>query len=392
MKFYSADYVLPVTSSPIKDGIIAVNEAGKILEIFSPQNLSPENSLQVEKHKGLIVPGFVNAHCHLELSHLYKKIDQGEGLIPFIRKIISSRSDFSEEVIREAMDRADREMWENGIVAVGDISNSSVSKQVKQNSQIYYHTFLELIGFNPEKANHVYEAGLKLKEAFGSLPASLVPHASYSVCKELLKLINANCVESECVLSIHNQESEEENKFYRYKTGGFLDFYQSINVPIGFFKPQARNSLQSIIPLLVKESKVMLVHNTYTSLKDIYFVRRFIKEITWCFCPGANLYIEQRLPKIDFFLFDDFNITLGTDSLASNTGLSIFNELKLLHENFTDINLEETISWATLNGAKALKISDRFGSLDPGKTPGLNLITNTKGLKLTKDSKVLKLV
>jgi cytosine/adenosine deaminase-related metal-dependent hydrolase len=392
MKFYSADYILPVTSPPVKDGIVAVNTDGKIEKIFSPKNFPQENTSQVEKYKGLIVPGFVNAHCHLELSHLYRRITGGEGLIPFIRKVISSRSDLDDETVESAMRRADAEMWGNGIVAVGDVSNRSVSKAVKLGSKIFYHTFVELLGFDPGNVDLVYKEGLKLKEEFEGLAVSLVPHAPYSACKELIRLINADCVACNSVLAIHNQETEEENKFYRYKTGDFLDFYRDLNIPIDFFKPQARNSLQSIMPLFAKELALMLVHNTYTSLKDIYFVRRFTQDITWCFCPGANLYIEQRLPKVNFFLFNDFNITLGTDSLASNTNLCILAELKLVHENFPNLNFTETVSWATLNGAKALKISDRFGSLDPGKTPGLNLIIHTDELNLTKKSRVVKLI
>jgi len=134
------------------------------------------------------------------------------------------------------------------------------------------------------------------------------------------------------------------------------------------------------------------VHNTYTSLKDIYFIRRFGREISWCFCPNANLYIEGRLPKIDLFLAHDFNITLGTDSLASNDGLSILEELKTLHRLQPNLSLLRTIHWATLNGAKFLGIDDKFGSIEPGKQPGLNLIQDTDNLKLTERSKVKRLI
>jgi cytosine/adenosine deaminase-related metal-dependent hydrolase len=136
----------------------------------------------------------------------------------------------------------------------------------------------------------------------------------------------------------------------------------------------------------------MLVHNTYTSLKDIYFILRSGRAVTWCFCPNANLYIENRLPKIEMFQYHDFNITLGTDSLASNKNLCILSELKTLHSNFSSLALTDTIKWATINGAKFLGIDDKFGSIEKGKKPGLNLITNVNGLKLTPESEVQKLV
>lgn len=390
MKFYSADYILPVSSEPIKDGVIAVNEEGEIVEITTADN-SKVNDQPIEKYEGVIVPGFINAHCHLELSHLHEKIPRHEGLIPFIKNVISSRAKEA-LIIVEAMEKADQQMYENGIVAVGDISNNILSKDVKLKSKLFYHTFIELMGFSPSNAHDIYKEGIHKSESFAPLRSSITPHAPYSVSKELLRYINHNGVNGENLISIHNQESEEENKLYRYKKGGFLDFYKQLNVDIDFFKPQARNSIQSIVPLLPSEQPVLLVHNTYTSLKDIYFVQRFGREITWCFCPRANLFIENKLPKIDLFQLSDFKITLGTDSLASNDRLCIFSELKTLNEFYPSLDLRKTIAWATLNGAEFLRIDQQYGSLAIGKKPGLNLITNTDGLGLTATSEVRKLV
>ncbi|WP_423147432.1 amidohydrolase family protein [Rubrolithibacter danxiaensis] len=390
MKFYTADYILPVAGDPVKDGIIATGDDGKIIGLYQKDaiNIEPE---QVEQFEGILVPGFVNSHCHLELSHLHGKIPGGEGLISFVGNVLKSRS-AAPENMEAAMEEADREMWANGIVAVGDISNTAVSRNIKEQSKIYYHTFIELIGFSPQNYEAVFQKGLQLKDEFSPLKSSLTPHATYSVCKDLLRAINSYCLQEGDFISIHNQETEEENKFYRYKTGRFLDFYRDLQINIDFFKPQARNSIQSILPLFSEKVPAMMVHNIYTSLKDIYFVRRSAKNINWCFCPNANLYIEKRLPKIDLFLFKDFNIMLGTDSLASNSGLCILSELKTLHDNFPSLKLTDTIAWATLNGAKFLNIEKHFGSFEAGKTPGINLITAVDGLKLTKQSAVKRII
>jgi len=388
-KYFSADYILPVSGPPVKKGIVAVDSTGEIVNIYSDVNGIPGGN-EVERFDGIIVPGFINTHCHLELSGLYKKIPQKLGLIPFIKEVIASRKTTKDS--EAAMLDADTQMYENGIVAVADVANSISSKEVKLKSKIYYHTFIELICFEPEKAKDVFRDGGELMEKFAPLKSSLVPHAPYSVCKELFRFISKFCGHSGELLTIHNQETEEENKLYRYKTGGFIDFYKDINLNIDFFKPQARNSLQSFIPLLPDKQKVMLVHNIYTSMKDIYFIRRSGRDVSWCFCPNANLYIEDRLPKVEMFLFSDFNITLGTDSLASNDKLCILSELKTLHEYFPMLNLTETIAWATLNGAKFLRVDDKFGSIEKGKKPGLNLITNVQGLNLTPESKVKKLI
>ena len=134
------------------------------------------------------------------------------------------------------------------------------------------------------------------------------------------------------------------------------------------------------------------MHNTCTNLKDIYFIKRFDRKIHFCFCPSANLYIENRLPKIELFIGQGYDITLGTDSLASNSQLCILSEMRIIQQNFPAITTATLMEWGTLNGAKFLGIDKDKGTIEPGKTPGLNLITNMDGLKITPDSKVRRLI
>jgi cytosine/adenosine deaminase-related metal-dependent hydrolase len=168
--------------------------------------------------------------------------------------------------------------------------------------------------------------------------------------------------------------------------------YEHFGIDISYFKSQARNSLQSVLPLLSNKQDILFVHNTCTNLKDIYFIKRFDRKVHFCFCPGANQYIENKLPKIDLFVDQGFNLTLGTDSLASNTKLCIVNEMRLIQEKFPAISTAKLIEWGTANGARYLGIDDEKGTLEAGKTPGLNLITGLDGLKITADSKVKRLV
>ena len=388
-KYFTADYVLPVSSKSIPNGVVALNEQGEVLGVYAKDNPEVQGK-NIEKLKGILVPGFVNVHSHLELAHLRGLLPQKNGLIEFIKGVMGLRQ-FDQGEITAAMQAADQEMYNNGIVAVGDISNRIDSKPVKEKSKLYYHTFIELIGINPAVAKDVFKKGLKLKEDFAPLPNSITPHAPYSVSKELLREIYNYAKKHDNLISIHNQETEEENKFFRYKTGDFLKLYEFLKQDISFFKPQARNSLQTFTPAFPENQRIMLVHNTYTSLKDLFFVKRFIPEVFWCFCPKANLYIEDRLPKIDLFLPQGFNLTLGTDSYASNDKLCILSELKTLHQHFPQLQLTETIAWATLNGAKFLGVDRDFGSLEKGKKPGLNLITYTDNLNLTSNSGVKKI-
>jgi cytosine/adenosine deaminase-related metal-dependent hydrolase len=390
MKIFRADYVFPVNADPIRNGAVVVDDDGKIISVA--QDIPPDHAnIPVEQLDGVICPGFVNTHCHVELSHLKEKITNGEGLISFIQNVQLHRNSTVTEIEQAAI-AADQTMYENGIVAVGDISNSDVTIDLKSKSKIYYHTFVEAFAFVPQKAEEVFDKAIELLNQFKPQSCSITPHAPYSVSKELFKLLKKYADSNKNLLSIHNQECEDENKFFRYKLGRFNDLYAHFGIDISFFKPQARNSLQSVLPLLSNKQDILLVHNTCTNLKDIYFIKRFDHKIHWCFCPNANIYIEGRLPKIDLFIDQGFNITLGTDSLASNHKLCILSEMATLQKHFPALHLTRLLQWATINGAKFLGIDQEKGSLEPGKTPGLNLITGLNDLRITDETKVRRLI
>ena len=390
LRYLSADYIFPVSAEPLKNGVIAVKEDGEIAEVY-PADMAGSIKEPIVKHKGIIVPGFINSHCHLELSHLQGKLPRAEGLITFISAVISQRK-ADEDLVLTAMEEYDRKMFENGIVAVGDISNQSTSKQIKQKSRIYYHTFVELLGFDPEKAEAVFNRALELKSEFAPMPVSIVPHAPYSVSAELFGLLREYSERHENLTTMHNQESQAEADLFMDKSGGFPDFYKTLNMDLDFFKAQFKSSIQFLLPLFSAKQKFLLVHNTYTSRSDLDSAAASGKDVYWCFCPNANLYIESRLPDIDLFLSMDTKITLGTDSLASNDKLCILAELKTIKEYFPKLPFSQTIRWATLNGAVFLGIDDRYGSIEKGKTPGLNLITEVNGSELTAQSGLSKLI
>lgn len=389
-RFFSADYVLPAVGAPIKNGVVKVGEDDEILGVFAPEEIEIEGEINVRQ--GILVPGFVNTHCHLELSHLKGQIRRHTGLVAFIEQVMDGRS--SDEVtIQAAMQEADQAMFANGIVAVGDHANTGASASVKAKSHIHYHTFVEVMGFDATQAADRLEAARAVADEFADTLASLTPHSPYSVSKTLLNLYREAMQDKEnAVVSIHNQESNEENKLFRYKTGAFVDFYKQRGIDITEFKAQSRNSLQTTIPHLPRTNPIILVHNTFTSSRDIFYLERMGKRVTWCLCPRANQYIEGILPKVRNFMQGEFPIALGTDSLASNDGLCILSELKALHEAFDELDLRKTVKWATINGARALGIDDRYGSLEKGKRPGLNLLTDVKGFDLTSKTQVERLV
>lgn len=388
MRFISASKIFTVSHDPIENGVIILDDAGEILEVM--QEVPDVIGNRLEFFEGYITPGFVNTHCHLELSHLKNKLPQHKGLHKFIRNIEQFRN-ATEEEISEAAKRADKEMYKNGIVAVGDIANTNHSLKTKSKSKLFYHTFFEVFAFSEGRAELAFEKGQKNYNEFLSnsaiqkkeYTASIVPHAPYSVSDKLMKLINDFAEHNESVLTIHNQENIDENKLFLNKTGKFIEHFAHFGIDITDWKAPKTNSIISALRNLKTENNLILVHNTYTSQEDIDFVNKANPNAYWCLCPNANLYIEKTLPDINLFFKNNCKITLGTDSLASNTELSIFSEIQTIMKHHPKLEFEEILEWATINGAEALKIDEQYGSIEKGKKPGLVLISKGSATKLS---------
>jgi cytosine/adenosine deaminase-related metal-dependent hydrolase len=387
--YLGADWVYPVSSDPIQNGVLSLDQNGIITGVFSAAE-AKDLQHRVQKYEGILVPGFINTHCHLELSHLKGKIAEHTGLPGFVQQVISQRA-ASEEEICGAMLEADAEMYQNGIVAVGDISNQLISKDIKLNSKIYYHTFVEAMGFNPLRAQEIIVNAQKVRDAFSPLKASIVPHAPYSVSEDLFAEITKLSGEEEDIVSIHNQETPDENAFFMAKEGHFLKLYEFLGLDITFFKASGRSSLQTYLSRLSAKARKLLVHNTFTSKEDLAYAASVQHGLYWCLCPNANLYIEGKLPDIGLFLHSDAVITLGTDSLASNYQLSILDEMKVLQEK-ESVPLEKLLRWATINGASFLGVDHQFGSFENGKRPGVNLIEHMNGDQISAASRLRRLV
>ncbi len=386
MKYYAADVVFPVAGPAIKKGVVAMDDQGIVKGVFNPGEID-ENL--VEQFKGALIPGFVNAHCHLELSHLLGVVPRSTGLPSFLSAVINERGNH-ESKLEAAMEEADKMMYDNGIQAVGDHVNSAVTAKIKENSPIKYHTFVEVMATNKEDVVTRIDNAKEIEFHFDYKHSSITPHAPYSGSKFLFKTLK-KAISEDNIISIHNQESDEENKLFRYKKGEFLEFFKKMDMVMEDFRAQARNSLQSFLPYIPSKNKLILVHNTYTSIKDLDFVDRMGRSVYFCFCPKANLYIEDRIPKIDNFLLGGHDIVIGTDSLASNDTLDILEELKVIHQEFPDLDFNETIKWATLNGAKALNLESELGSLEVGKKPGLVLLEGMDTFKLNPKVKVRRI-
>jgi cytosine/adenosine deaminase-related metal-dependent hydrolase len=393
----AATYIFPGNQPPIKNGILTCSSDGTIVDISGSNEKITEQS-GLEFYSGILVPGFVNTHCHLELSHLKGKIEEKTGIGGFIGQINQLRNQQTENT-EKAIQAADRKMWAAGTVAVGDISNSTLTLETKKNSKIFYHTFIESFGFHPSRAERAFDYAQFVKFQFKEkgLSNCIVPHSPYSVSKPLFEKIKANAIAEKSILTIHNQESKSEDEFFKNGVGAILNHLQNnLGIDTSHWEPTGKSSLISILPYLPAENQLLLVHNTFTKKEDLMELKkiRSMDNTFFVLCPNSNLYIENQLPPFPLFKVENLNVCIGTDSLASNRELSVLAEMITIQLNFPELKLEELIQWASINGAKALQIDTQFGSFEVGKNPGVNLISGIdfKTMKLTEKSKVKRLI
>ena len=395
MRYLKANYIDSGIGAPIANGLLIITDNGTIEAVLNAEEASTIDPNLIQNFDGALVPGFVNAHCHLELSHLHNKITPHTNLTGFIKELQHIRNEALEQIESAAIAQQ-QIMKANGIVAVGDICNSTHTFKAKQNNDLFYHNFIELFAFDGSAAHQRYNAGMQLLSQFEKLQmdfnlkhfySSITPHSPYSTSANLIKEIvthhNINLP-----FSIHNQETEAENEMFLDGKGDMLDMMKGFGINTSNWKALNESSLLYVAQLLAKNTRILWVHNTFANKQDIDKVAEQLPNSFWCLCPNANLYIENSLPPIANFLPHFNQVCLGTDSLASNSQLSILSEMKTLQQNFK-IEIHQLIQWATINGARALGFDKEIGSFEKGKSPGINLISHLEeGMIITESTKV----
>lgn len=373
MQRINAKYVYTLTGSePIRNGFVEYDEDGTVLRTgVCPEGVTVEDVA--------VVPGFVNAHCHMELSHLHGKFRKGTGMAGFIDQINALRDWASDDVktalVRKWMDK----LWKDGVSAVADISNDASSFPVKQTSPVYTRTFLEVFGTEPQDCDAVMASVRELKKTADEygIDAAPTPHSCYTMSPELLSASSAAGLESG-FLSYHSQESQEEEDLLISGTGAMAENRKRA----GMSTPPVtgESSLKYFIDRLAAakpapyREHVLLVHNVTLAQADIDAARSVMENVYWAICPLSNIFIHNALPPVKLMRDNGLDICLGTDSLSSNDDLDMMAELACLHKNFPEVPMAELFTWASLNGARFLGKEDELGSILPGKRPGLVVI------------------
>ena len=375
-KQITAEFVYTLADSePIRNGFVEYDDlTGDILAV----GVCPEG---VEISKGALAPGFVNAHCHVELSHLHKKFVKGSGMAGFIDQINALRDwagkERKQELVQEWMDK----MWNDGVTAMADISNDDSSFDVKASHRMYTRTFLEVFGSEPQMCDGVMADVKELQKLAdeAEIDAAPTPHSCYTMSPQLLSESAAAGLKRGYI-SYHSQESQEEEDLLLTGSGAM---YEN-RVRNGMSTPPVtgESSLKYFIQRLAHvheapyDEHILLVHNVCLSQDDIDAAKKVMNNVWWAICPLSNIFIHNALPPIDLMRKNGLAIALGTDSLSSNDDLDMVAEMICLHRNFPEVPMNEILTWASLNGAKFLSRDTEIGSLEKGKRPGIVRISN----------------
>ena len=378
-KRIAASYVYTLEEpQPLRNAYVEYDDVdGTILNIGT---CGPDQMHEVMD--GALVPGFVNAHCHVELSHLHGKFYKGSGMAGFIDQINALRDWAGREVKQELVQKWMDKMWNDGVSAMADISNDDSSFDVKAGHKMYTRTFLEVFGSEPEMCDGVMADVTELDALARQkgIDAAPTPHSCYTMSPALLSASAAAGLDKG-YLSYHSQESQQEEDLLLTGTGAM---YEN-RIANGMSTPPVtgESSLKYFIDRLAAvkdapyEQHILLVHNVCLQQEDIDAAKKVMKKVYWAICPLSNIFIHNALPPVSLMRKNSLAIALGTDSLSSNDDLSMMKEIVCIHDNFPEVPMNEVFTWASLNGARFLSKDDVLGSLAPGKKPGIVLV---KGL------------
>jgi cytosine/adenosine deaminase-related metal-dependent hydrolase len=356
--------------------VVEVDSSRRIVSVVESEVI--DSMAGVEFYPGILIPGMVNLHCHLELAYLRGAIEEQTGFAGFARAIGMVRDKFTIEERLHAASVADSAMWQEGIEAVLDIANDDLVMPVKERSKIEYRTLFELFGLGCNSITKHQEMAERYTNS------SITPHSTYSLQDQTFRSAASN---NRSTISIHMLESEAETELYRGQ-GSLMEWYERMGWECDFlhYGSPAQRVVRSIEP----SRNVVLVHGCRATGEDVALISDHFKDnVTWALCPESNRYISNDRPPVELLRKMGCRIGIGTDSLASARSLSLVDNLRLID----DVPLDEALTWATKGGAEALGM-DHLGEIAVGKRPGLVIIRDADlhNLRLTPESQAERVV
>lgn len=345
---------------PIRDGWVAV-ENGTIRQIGGPSDPGAPSGPMRDLGSGVLLPGLVNAHCHVELSHLRGRLDRGQGFTQWVEDLVVKRGSDGPGAVRAAAARAIRQVHGTGTVAIGDVSNEMAHLDLLSASPLTAVVFHELLGWNPARAAAIVaEADARRRGPRGDgVEVRLAAHAPHSVSPELF----AELVKRDGPAAIHLAESADESRFLRRGDGPWLRFLKRRGLGDLPFDPPGVSPVRYLDDLGALRAGLLAAHCVYVDANDRQLLAS--NRVHVAVCPRSNLNLGVGLPPVPELLAAGVRLCLGTDSLASVDSLDLIDDAIALHEEFPELDPGVIVEMATAGGARALGLKD-LGTIAPG--------------------------
>jgi len=360
VRVVAAPWVLPGSDAPpLTDGAVVL-DGDRVVEL-GPRAAIEARHGSSDRLDSVILPAMVNAHLHLELSHLAGRVPGGTGLVPWIEALVAARALGGE--IEEGMARGAAALRLAGVAAVGDVTNGLGSARHLARQGLAGTLFHEIYGFTEGRAAEALRIADEVRGRLGDpgpgLRVARSPHAVYSTHPATAAaLLRAG------PSSIHLAEVPDERRFVAEAAGPFADLVLRLGLPPGALRPFARSPVDAVADHL--GAQTLVVHAVDVDEEDRAALRR--SGATVVVCPRSNQHISGRLPDLPRLLAAGIPLAVGTDSLASSPSLSPLEELAVLHRAFPELSPRCLLALAW-NGA-AVGAPD-VGRLLPGASPGV---------------------
>ena len=365
---HRARLVVPITQPAIEDGAVVVAD-GIILEVGPFQQLRRQWFEAPAKDHGEVVllPALVNGHAHLDLSALAGQVQTKDSMAEWIRSLLTAREDHSQSQLEQARLQSLASLHAFGTGIVGDIDSSATFAGEDSDGTLVVRTFVELFGLQIESLEAAMD---RLPQparrilANGQENVSLAVHAPYTASESLLREAKDWTSERAKVVSVHAAESEEEILFLSTGKGPLRDLLEERGMEPDRWQPPGCGTITYLDRLGFLDSLSLCVHVVQVSEEEIQLLQR--SQAGVCLCPRSNLFIGNGLPPVRQFLDAGVHCALGTDSLASNTDLNLFEEMSVLVDQ-CGIGPDVVLAMATFHGARNLGLTSHYGSLEKNK-------------------------
>ncbi len=367
MYILRSKYLLKDPDNVVDNGAVLIDDFGKIRFAGESKDIDNFGSYRtIDLGNCAIVPGFVNTHTHLELTHLHKCIKKNDSFTNWIRQLVDKKKEWSESEYALSVRDGIKRSLESGTTTVVDITRNGIALSELLTSKIRKLLFYEIINFNPETAENTIKNFRGLIAGINSndlLSIGIFPHAPYTVSNKLYSDCKSISDKIDIIIATHIAETEDEVEFLTRGTGHFVSLLNDFNM-LGNWKHPGQRPINYLKNIGFLEKGCILIHCNYLSNDEIGLIEKTKSNVV--FCPRSHEYFSHKGHPFSSLKDRNINIALGTDSLASNDTLSILDEMKFIRDHYSDMKSRDIFYMGTIAGTVALKMDDRIGKLYPG--------------------------